>query len=191
MYPAPFCHSPASSSSSENRGSYLQRGKQWRSNDPALWSAHDFHYQLLSQFLCPSPPRHANNVKETITNSLAMAGLLVFPFAQNTNSWKLHPYQGKIRSKKGAYKSLGNSEGMRDREKKSRKEGNKKPKKKNQRKGEPITKKNTRARERRTFSGRPSLSSSSPPSPSSSPGKAFLFPLFLHLLLLKKKTRRR
>jgi len=39
-----------------------------------------------------------------------MAGLLVSPFAQNTNSQKLHPYQGKIRSKKGAYKSLGNSQ---------------------------------------------------------------------------------
>jgi len=40
----------------------------------------------------------------------AMVGLLVSPFAQNTNSRKLHPYQGKIRSKKGAYKSLGNSQ---------------------------------------------------------------------------------
>jgi len=39
-----------------------------------------------------------------------MVGLLVSPFAQNTNSRKLHPYQGKIRSKKGAYKSLGNSQ---------------------------------------------------------------------------------
>jgi hypothetical protein len=31
----------------------------------------------------------------------------VSPFAQNTNSRKLHPYQGKIRSKKGAYKGGG------------------------------------------------------------------------------------
>ena len=107
MYPASFCHHRALSSSSKNRGSYLQWGKQCRSNHSALWSARDFHYQLLSQFPCPSPPRHANNVKETITNSPAMVGLLVSPFAQNTNSRKLHPYQGKIRSKKGAYKGGG------------------------------------------------------------------------------------
>ena len=36
-----------------------------------------------------------------------MVGLLVSPFAHNTNSRKLHPYQGKIRSKKGAYKGGG------------------------------------------------------------------------------------
>jgi hypothetical protein len=66
---------------------------------------------------------------------------------------------------------------------------------KNQRKGESITNKNTRAQGEETkrskgkkniLRTRPSLSSSSPPS--SSPGKAFLFSLFLHILLQKKKT---
>jgi len=59
-------------------------------------------------------------------------------------------------------------------------------------------KKNTRAQGEETerskgkkniLRTRPSLSSSSPPS--SSPGKAFLFSLFLHILLQKKKTGRR
>jgi hypothetical protein len=88
-----FRHFHSSSSSLWKQRKLPVTKQQCRSDHQAPWSAYDFRYQLLSQFSCPSPPWHANNVKETTTNSPIMAGLLVSRSNQNTKSQTLSSWR--------------------------------------------------------------------------------------------------
>jgi hypothetical protein len=94
------------------------------------------------------------------------------------------PYKYKaIETRKEEERRDREKAGERPNKKKSKNRGTKKPKKKRT-----ITKKHKSREKKNVLQRKPSLPSSSPPSSSSSPGKAFIFLLFLHLLLQNKKA---